>query len=243
MIYIQKDKYKDIPHHFDAACAMYGAIDCGQDYRLITYEDVVSGNHNNLITPNNLFVGSVEFMREVFKCVGIDDPRVPSNSNRTHHVETLGNIKAQVKLGYKWFIKPFEIKLFTGFVIDQMQYSSIQNIPDDTQVMVYEPFKYPIESEWRCYINNHRLEYVSNYSGDPLVGINGTYLMNMINTNKDTFPCAYTIDIGVLTSGENVVIEYNDMWSIGNYGLPNDVYLKMLKNRFYEIIHKHVYQN
>jgi hypothetical protein len=236
MIYIQKDNNKDVPHHFDAACAMYGAIEWGLEYRLISYEDLtIYSSMNRLITPDNLFVGSVEFMRQVF-VIKSKYPKVPDNSNRIFQVMTLGEVKARAKAGEKWFIKPFQIKLFTGFVIDQMQYSCIQNIPDETKLMVYEPFKHPIESEWRCYINNHKLEYVANYSGDCLVGVDGSYLMSVINSNKDTFPCAYTIDIGILSNGENVVIEYNDMWGIGNYGLPNDIYLRMLKNRYREIL-------
>lgn len=243
MIYIQKDKHKDIPHHFDVACAMYGAIDTGQDYRLVTHEDMLSGKFNNLVTPNNLFVGSVEFMNNVFEITGVKDPRVPMNSNRTHWVETLGEIKRLAKLGNKYFIKPFDIKLFTGFVIDQMQYSSIANIPDETEVMVYEPFKHRIESEWRCYINNHKVEYIANYAGDLYTTISGSYLDGVISENKNTFPCAYTIDIGVLSNGENVVIEYNDMWAIGNYGLPNDIYLHMLKNRYFEILNLKSWKN
>jgi hypothetical protein len=93
-----------------------------------------------------------------------------------------------------------------------------------------------IESEWRCYILNNRVEYIANYSGDFLVNLNGTYLQRVIADNKSTFPTAYTIDIGVLANGENVVIEFNDMWAIGNYGVPNDLYLRMLKERYFEII-------
>lgn len=55
---------------------------------------------------------------------------------------------------------------------------------------------------------------------------------SVIRSNKD-FPIAYTIDIGILESGENVVIEYNDMWAIGNYGIPNDLYLRLLKDRYF----------
>jgi hypothetical protein len=234
MIFLQKDKYSDIPHHFDVACAMYGAIETGQDYRLITYEDLVTSRL--LVTKNNLFVGSVEFMRAVFNLVGVDDPRVPENSNRPFEVITLGEAKSRAKSGEKLFIKPFEIKLFTGFVIDQMQHTSINGIPDGTKLMAYKPFEHRIESEWRCYIFNNRVEYIGNYSGDLYVNIDGSYLNKVINENKDKFPCAYTIDIGVLSNGENVVIEYNDMWAIGNYGMPNDIYLRMLKKRYQEIL-------
>ena len=232
MIYLQKDKYKDIPHHFDVACAMYGAMDLGLEYRLIRYEDIAA----NLITPNNLFVGSVEFMKAVFNRIGLNDVRLPENSNREYKVERLGVVKQMAKDGVKMFIKPFDIKLFTGFVIDKMQYTSISNIPDDTLVMVYKPFEYPIESEWRCYIHNNKVEYISNYSGDFYVSIDSPYLDNVINQNKGKFPVAYTIDIGVLSNGENVVIEYNDMWAIGNYGVPNDVYVRMLRDRYFQVI-------
>lgn len=235
MIYIQSDSDRTRPHHFDCASAMYGAIETGQDYRLTTYAEIASGRYD-LFLRSNLAVGSVEFMKLIFERLDLGDVRVPINSNRTHWVGTIGEIKRSAQLGNKHFIKPFDIKLFTGFVIDQMQYSSLNGIPDETPVMVYEPFKYPIESEWRCYILNNRVEYIANYSGDFLVNLNGTYLQKVIADNKSTFPTAYTIDIGVLANGENVVIEFNDMWAIGNYGVPNDLYLRMLKERYFEII-------
>ena len=134
------------------------------------------------------------------------------------------------------FIKPFDIKLFTGFVIDQMQYSSIQDIPDETEIMAYEVFEHSIESEWRCYILNNRVEYIGNYSGDLFVNVDGSYLNSVIRENSGRFPTAYTIDIGILSSGENVVIEFNDMWAIGNYGMPNDMYLRALRERYFEIV-------
>lgn len=125
---------------------MYGAIETGQDYRLTTYAEVASGKFD-LLLRKHLFVVSVEFMRLVFKRIGLEDVRLPSNSNRTHQVISLGEAKRRAKLGEKMFIKPFDIKLFTGFVIDQMQHTSIQGIPDETEVMAYDVFKHPIESE------------------------------------------------------------------------------------------------
>lgn len=235
MIYIQSDSDRIRPHHFDCASAMYGAIETGQDYRLTTYAEVASGMFDSLLR-NNLFVGSVEFMRLVYYRMGIDDVRLPANSNREHYTSSLGEIKRQTKLGKKAFIKPYDIKLFTGFVIDQMQHSSIQDIPDDTQIMVYDVFKYPIESEWRCYVHYNKVKYVGNYSGDLYVNINGAYLESVIKENSSNFPCAYTIDIGILTNGENVVVEFNDMWAIGNYGVPNDLYLRMLKDRYFQVV-------
>lgn len=235
MIYLQSNTERTIPHHFDVACAMYGAIVTGREFKLINYDDLISGKLDNLI-KGNLFVGSVEFMREVFNRVGINDVKVPRNSNREFNVMTLGEVKNRVNnLGEKWFIKPFQIKLFTGFVLDQMVYSSISNIPDDTEVMVYPVFERQIIAEHRCYINMGRIIDIRNYSGDLFTIPSEKYIKSIIKENQD-FPISYTIDVGVLENGENVVIEFNDMWAIGNYGIQNDTYLSMIQQRYFEII-------
>jgi hypothetical protein len=234
MIYIQSNIEKTRPHHFDVASAMFGAIEIGQDYRLTTFEEVQSGKFNMLI-KNNLFVGSVEFMKEVFSKIGKENVRVPKNSNREHKVMTLGDAKEIAKSGQSIFIKPFDIKLFTGFILDQMVHTSISDVPDDTNVMVYDVFSSKIKSEFRCYIHNNRVVDVRNYSGDLFCCPNEEYLKGIIDINKD-FPISYTIDIGVLENGDNVVIEYNDMWAIGNYGIPNELYLRLLRDRYFEIV-------
>jgi len=232
MIYLQSNN-DNIPYHFDTACALYGAIDMGLDYKLKTLEDVCSGKYDMLI-KNNLFVGSVEFMKEVFNRIGLTDIRVPRNSNRESKIITLKEAK-EISKSEDIFIKPIEIKLFTGFVLDKMIHASISNISDDTEVLSYKPFESPIVSEWRCYIRNNEVEDSRNYSGDFKISPNYKYVESIINENTD-FPRCYTIDVGILESGENVVVEFNDMWAIGNYGMDNYLYLRMLRERYFEII-------
>ena len=235
MIYIQLDDERKIAHHFDCACALYGAIDSCLDYRLTTFDEVASGKFDLLIR-RNLFVGSTEFMTEVFKRVGLHNVGLPLNSNRQSEIITLAEAHKRVANGSKLFIKPVQIKLFTGLVLDGMQYSCLSKLPEDTMVMAYEAFKERIESEWRIYVHRGQMIDSRNYSGEFIISPNYHYVEAVIEQNKGKFPCAYTIDIGILSSGENVVVEYNDMWAIGNYGIPNDIYLKLLKERYFEII-------
>ncbi len=235
MIYIQSNSSKMRPHHFDAACALFGAIDSELDYRLITYEEIMSTKFNAIIR-RNLFVGSTDFMQGLFSLVGLTDVRLPKNSNRPSEIITLEEALTRAKAGEKLFIKPLEIKLFTGFVLDQMQYACLENKPLDTPLLAYKPFEERIESEWRVYVHHHKMLDSKNYSGDFTLCPNYEYVDAVIKENSKIFPCAYTIDIGVLTSNENVVIEYNDMWAIGNYGIPNDLYLKALRDRYAEIM-------
>lgn len=229
MIYIQSNTERIRPHHFDVACAQFGAIENCMDWRLTSFEEVQSNKFNTLI-PNNLFVGSVEFMKEVFSKVGLN-PKLPRNSNRDFILTTLSEVRNNNR---KVFIKPVDIKLFTGFVFDTINRTSISNIPDDTVVMQYEVLP-RIISEWRCYIHYNKVIDIKNYSGDFFKVPNKEYLESIIEENKN-FPIAYTIDIGILENGENIVVEFNDMWAIGNYGIPNDDYLRLLKDRYFEII-------
>lgn len=230
MIYIQSKDDIKLPHHFDAACALYGAEESALAYKLITFEDISKFKH---LIKNNLFVGSVEFMKEVFKTVGIEDVRVPKNSNRECTKMTVYDAIELSKIK-KIFIKPFDIKLFTGFVMEGFVYSCLNGIENES-VMVYDVFTSDIVSEWRLYIHKNKIVDSRNYGGDFMIYPNHEYILSVINENNN-FPIAYTIDIGVLQDGSNVVIEYNDMWSIGNYGIPNDLYLKLLRDRYFEIM-------
>ena len=234
MVYIQKDTETNLPYHFDSACAVYGAVENCYNYKLISIEEVIAGKWDLLI-KNNLFVGSTEFMREVFKRVGLNDVRLPRNSNRKSEILTLEEVYKRREQGEENFIKPLEIKLFTGFVFDKMQYSSLKNLPLDTKIIVYKKFSSKIVSETRFYISNNEIVDARNYSGDFFVIPTKKFVESIIEDNKD-FPSTYTIDIAKLESGESMVVEFNDMWAIGNYGIPNDLYVKLLKQRYFEII-------
>ncbi len=244
MIYIQSNKEHSLPHHFDCACALYGAIDSAMDYRLTTFDEVQSGKFDSLI-KTNLFVGSVEFMREVFKRVGLSDVRLPMNSTSTPEIITLEEAHGRVANGEKIFIKPLEIKLFTGLVLDGFSYSCLNGLPPDTKVMAYKPFEEKMESEWRVYIMDGTILDSKNYAGDFTISIDYDKVFAWIDWCKEkNFPRYYTIDVAVLapeySSGEpyaeNVVVEFNDAWAIGNYGMPNDLYLEFLTKRYFEII-------
>lgn len=237
IVYIQSNTERTLPHHFDAACALYGAIDDCLDYRLTTYDEVVTGKFDTIIKEGrNPFVGSTEFMTAVFSRAGLTNIKLPRNSNRVSEIITLGEAHERVKNGKQVFIKPVEIKQFTGLVLDGCEYTSLTNIPLDTPVLAYEPFKTRISTEWRIYVHNHKIVDSRNYSADFTINPNYHYINSVIKENKDDFPCAYVIDIGVLANLDNVVIEYNDMWAIGNYGIPNDLYLRLLRDRYVEIL-------
>jgi len=235
-VYIQANN-NNLPHHFDAACALYGAIDLGLDYKLITYDWLDTINPE--LFRNNLFVGSVEFMRKIFDKLG-KSPRVPDNSNREEEFIKLSEVKTRIENGETLFVKPKQIKLFTGMVVNKQFIFSLNPYPDDTDVIVSKPFESEIVSEWRCYVRKNiigdPIVDIRCYSGDPFVIPKKEFILELFNQNILKYPKAYTIDVAILENGENTVVEYNDMWAIGNYGIENGKYVSLLKERYFEII-------
>lgn len=232
MIYIQSNQEKDRPFFYESASAMFGAIETGKDYKYIAFEELDS--LNPIVFKNNLFVGTVEFMNKIFDILNIKERKININSNRESIKMTLGEAR-EISKTTPIFVKPIEVKLFTGLVLDSMVQECLHLIPDDTEVLVYDKFEHDILTEYRCYIHMNKCIDIRNYSGDIYTFIDSTYLDDVISSNKN-FPIAYTIDLGVLANGENVVIEYNDMWAIGNYGMDNALYLRLLRDRYFEII-------
>lgn len=234
MVYIQSDSDRKLPHHFDAACALYGALDNAQDVRLTSLEEVKSGKFDALI-KQHLFCGSVEFMTEVFKRVG-KSPKLPKNSNRMEEVTTLGRARHTVDIVGPLFIKPVQNKLFSGAVYDKMFIGSLKDFPDETEVIITQSFGQHILTEWRCYVMYNTIIDVRNYSGDFWELPNWDYAESIVKENSTTFPDAYVMDVGVLKDGKNVVIEFNDGWATGNYGIDNSYYYKYLRTRYFQIM-------
>jgi len=232
MVYIQSDSERKLPHHFDAACGLYGALDNGQTIRLTSIEEIQSGKFDALIRQH-LFVGSVEFMQEVFNRINISVPAMTPSQSFT--LSTIKEVKEKILDGKKLFVKPTIPKLFSGMVYDLMTLSNLNPYPEDTEVFVMEPFKNKLISEWRCYIRGKTIIDARNYSGDFKVAPNYVWVETLIKS-LDNFPICYTLDVGILENGNNTVVEYNDMWAIGNYGIDNIDYYKMLRERYFEII-------
>lgn len=237
MIIIQSNDNRTIPHHFDCSTVLYGALDSGQKYRLTSFDEIKAGKMDALL-PNHLAVGSVEFMQEVFSRLNIIPLKLPRNSNRISEEIFLHEAIKRTQNGEKLFIKPKQTKLFTGFVLDRSIYSCLHGLPENTQILAYTPFESDIVTEWRIYVCKNKIYDMKNYSGDFSLIPSFEYAQSILDENKVDFPSTYTIDIGILESGENVVIEFNDMYAIGNYGVRNDIYIFMLKERYFEILKK-----
>lgn len=243
MVYIQSDSERKLPHHFDAACGLYGALDNLLDVRLTSFEEVSSGKFDSLI-KHNLFIGSVEFMQEVFKRVGKEIKPLP-NPYTNSRITTLGEARKLAAEGKRIFIKPTSHKVFTGTVLDELNSSQLKHLSDDTEIFISVAFDRKILSETRLYVKHNQIIDARNYAGDFRILPDFEYAEKVIKEVQG-YPDAYTLDLGVLEGlykgghdymeDSTVVIEFNDAWAIGNYGMDNSDYYKFLRTRYFQIM-------
>lgn len=188
-----------------------------------------------------LVVGCIESVERFFTRIGVTIPEpmhVPHElmkyAQRVIKYMTLGEFKKNKDIKTPIFIKSKKLKLFPSGVINSMSYKNDLMFPhpDDTQVIVSEVID--IVSEYRCFIRKGKLVGIKNYSGDFKVFPDISYIESMISDYKNS-PIAYTMDIGIISSGEVVLVECNDAWSVGTYGLDGETTARFFIDRWIQL--------
>jgi len=229
-----------LPINVDVQNAIDGFEYLGYDVVGFTLEDVMSGKMDYRASSNP-FVGSIDGMTMLFKNIGkyptpIDFPESIVSSgllNRKVVTMKLNDFVDAFKRTQKpMFVKPVQTKLFDGALISKEEHLSYLKL-ENCDVLVCEPIE--ILSEHRVYVHNRKAVYSCNYSGDFRINPNFEYVDKLIEVYKEQ-PISYTIDVAVLKDGSMTVIEFNDFWAIGSYGLYCINYAQMLLERYCEIV-------
>ena len=212
--------------------AKMGAEQVGIKVKMFENVDEVPGE------PTNILVGSVEQLSKwlntyFFQPLPISHEPFQEFLRRTVKID---NIEVAYELVKQTpiFVKPaFEIKAFTGFVANDVKMLEIfsENFKGKVQI---QPVL-DIVSEYRCYISNNKIVGMKHYMGDPLVFPNRRFI-ERCKTIGDTLNYhSYVLDFGVENTGETLLVEPNDCWAIGNYGLEPLTYYYLIRNRWLQI--------
>lgn len=211
-------------------------------------------------------VGSVEFVQEVARVQGIEMPAPLECYPALARAGVLGRNVRKVRAGslglddQPAFLKPVAVKTFSGFLwapdgsyarddvreknpdyFDE-QAAAFEALPPETPVWVSEPVTFVRED--RYYILDGVVVGVGRYddSEDDHARAPDTAVLIRAKQalERDGAPVAYGLDLGVLDTGETVVVEVNDAWALGLYraywGRKNPTaYLEMLNARWMQI--------
>jgi ATP-grasp domain, R2K clade family 2 len=190
-----------------------------------------------------IFVGGIDCMRHIFRTLNklplpinfpIENGSAGLIGRELKYLtlqEALDSLKAAET---PFFIKPVERKLFDAILLSkQHQLSYFRDFKPDIRVIVSEPLE--IISEWRTFVHLQQMIDCRNYIGDFRVHPDYSVIQANIDVYQNS-PVAYTLDVAVLRDGRTVVVEFDDFWSVGAYGLDPADYARMLRDRYIEII-------
>lgn len=98
-------------------------------------------------------------------------------------------------------------------VFDRAYLRALSDCP--SRLFVSEPVDFI--SEWRCFIYRGKLLYIACYSGDEWMLPDKQSVIDM-TTAFSSAPDAYTLDVGILSTGGTAVVEVHNFVSCGLYG-------------------------
>jgi hypothetical protein len=147
--------------------------------------------------------------------------------------EELGNI-------YEYFIKPIRNKLFTGFKCNNRQdlwnktAQSAQTLPESTEIYVSSIVNFL--DEYRVYVYQNQIIQVCPYWQESwkLKIPDYTRIEEMVAKMINP-PIFYSIDVGITDKNETLLVEVNDGYALGNYGLPVKIYAEASSSRWLQI--------
>jgi hypothetical protein len=233
ILYIQVVDKNKIAFDF-CYSAMMGAIQSNIKVKRFKDSSEVPGD------PTNIIVGSVEqcvqwLEQNKFKVPGLIDVRpFEEFMGRTTTIMDIEDVKSICK-DTPVFIKPADtIKAFTGFVADSPFTLQVWSHGYQGDVLVQPVIE--IVSEYRLYVNCHKIIGMKHYRGDCLAVFDRNLIQKCVDLSYKLLDNhSYTLDFGVLEDGSTVLIECNDGWACGNYGIePLDYYI-FVRNRWLQL--------
>lgn len=225
-LYYRTD-HNDIP--FDNFCsdAAIGANEAG--IKCIPFYNIKDVPFN----PYHIVVTSVEESQEWLGCKipPIDDSWAKKFKNREERFCLLEEIE-----NYPCFIKPSEdIKAFTGTIVNNYNEAKLFTNNYNGQLSVQEILEF--ESEYRVYVHKDRgILGIKHYLGDPYITPQKEFVDEVyFAAKKNLKENSYTLDIAIDKNNKNYLIEINDGWAIGNYGLNPKDYYSFIKTRWLQL--------
>lgn len=199
------------------------------------------------VNENDIVVGHVDQCRRMFQRHNVPEPEYIDYPDELKHYMRRNYWKETLKEFYlrlnkedyqPLFIKSVRQKLFTGFVCkNKNDYLRICDLPDDTEIWVSELMEFV--SEFRIYIHHHNIIGCIRYKGSPYYAPRQDRVEAMLYALRNAnMPVAYSIDVGIIR-GEPFsayLVECNDAFALGNYGINPRDYAAMLRDRWYQII-------
>ncbi|MDY4588694.1 MAG: ATP-grasp domain-containing protein [Oscillospiraceae bacterium] len=230
--FIQSDKH-GIPCNYNFMNAYQGFREMG--FETVMFNQRCDLNESKL---EDVVVGYVDTVRYALDRFGITAPEMdyPDELNaylgRKIWSAKINEIAGSPEL-WPIFVKPVEDKQFTGVVVNSPKNLIGAGIYGQNQpVLCSEVVNFV--SECRCFVRYGKILDVRHYRGDWRVRPDHVTIEKAVR-DFTCAPAGYAIDFGLTDKGETLLIEVNDGYALGCYGLVYLDYAKLLSARWAEL--------
>jgi hypothetical protein len=191
------------------------------------------------LSPTVGVAGYIEDIHRALTKLGIPIPK--SMDYPEELTDFLGRSLRQMKLGEirsradSYFIKPVQHKLFNGMCWhnDEMSRRLLVTQADDIDVWVSDLVNFV--SEYRAFILDGQVLDCRHYKGDWSKVPDRSIVEAAVQAMKGHSPIAYCLDWGVADDGRTLLVELNDAYAFGHYGLSPAIVALMLSARWHEM--------
>ncbi len=232
-VYIQMNK-NGFPYNVNAFTAMNGFEQMGfevcpfhsvDDLKEVSLDNIIVGGVGTVkqfLEQKNIFVSDIDYPEELQEFY-----------QRKIWTCNVSQLLADKTIHTPIFVKPVCGKLFNGFVYKDDR-DLVGRISPGQDVEVYCSETLTIKTEWRCFVRYGEILDIRKYKGE-LGTVYDLAVVKKIVQSYQSAPKAYALDIGVTDRGETVIVEMNDAYSLGCYGLDPLLYAKLLSARWAEL--------
>jgi len=198
------------------------------------------------LAPDTLVAGYVPVVLGALQQLGVPAPEpddypacLRALLHRRIWESTVGEVEGAENEGRSAavFVKPKgRVKQFTGFVVesraDLWRFGSVSR-----RQLVYCSDVVRWVSEHRVFVIDGAIVGVRPYEGDPAVKPDEGVVAGAVSAlgAAGAAVAGFGIDFGVLASGATALVERNDGFSLGSYGLPDALYTDLLIARWREL--------
>lgn len=196
---------------------------------------------------NTLVAGHIPVVLSALRQMGISPP--PPNDypeslrpwlRRRIWTTTVKAVVSHLQAGVRtpFFAKPVgRHKRFRGHVFQSWDdLRALGGASDQTQVICSEVVEW--RSEYRVYVVHGQIVGVRHYLGDRELTVDLREVEEAVARFEASgeATAGYGIDFGVLTDGQTALVEVNDGYSLGSYGLEDDLYADLIVARWCQIV-------
>lgn len=198
------------------------------------------------LDPTTMVAGDVRSVQRSLRKLGVAVPPPDDYPAVFRHLLgrkiTATTFRNAMFAGEPVFVKPRErVKHFTGFVMgDVAECYAAPHVSLNEAVWVSEPVKFL--TEYRMFFILGRCvgtQLIPSTERHLLTAASPDYrpFLAAAEAYADQLPAAYLLDVGVTADGRTLLVECNDAYSCGAYGLPDEIYTAVLATCWVELVH------